>query len=151
MPNGMRWVGLDVHAHASTVAVFDDVTGGWSRAGSTAARWRCSMCCVSCHGHCGRSMRRARPATASSAAPAPRALGWAVEADWWLVGRRWRPPGMAQWLRRMSRARPTRQPDAQAPVQDAAAGELDRLGPSSIDRLGACPQDGACAGPQLAT
>jgi hypothetical protein len=27
MPNGMRWVGLDVHAHASTVAVFDDVTG----------------------------------------------------------------------------------------------------------------------------
>ena len=27
MPNGMRWVGLDVHAHASAVAVFDDVTG----------------------------------------------------------------------------------------------------------------------------
>jgi hypothetical protein len=27
MPNGMRWVGLDVHAHASTVAVFDDATG----------------------------------------------------------------------------------------------------------------------------
>jgi transposase len=27
MPNGMRWVGLDVHAHASTVAVFDDGTG----------------------------------------------------------------------------------------------------------------------------
>jgi hypothetical protein len=27
MPNGMRWVGLDVHAHASTVAIFDDVTG----------------------------------------------------------------------------------------------------------------------------
>jgi transposase len=27
MPNGMRWVGLDVHAHASSVAVFDDVTG----------------------------------------------------------------------------------------------------------------------------
>src|SRR3954453_11314515 len=27
MPNGMRWVGLDVHAHTSTVAVFDDVTG----------------------------------------------------------------------------------------------------------------------------
>src|SRR4030095_12729348 len=27
MPNGMRWVGLDVHAHASTLAVFDDVTG----------------------------------------------------------------------------------------------------------------------------
>jgi len=27
MPNGMRWVGLDVHAHATTVAVFDDVTG----------------------------------------------------------------------------------------------------------------------------
>src|SRR3954454_9671982 len=23
----MRWVGLDVHAHASAVAVFDDVTG----------------------------------------------------------------------------------------------------------------------------
>jgi hypothetical protein len=23
----MRWVGLDVHARASTVAVFDDVTG----------------------------------------------------------------------------------------------------------------------------
>ena len=27
MPNGMRWVGLDVHAHASAVAVFDDRTG----------------------------------------------------------------------------------------------------------------------------
>src|SRR5919106_1698232 len=27
MPNGMRLVGLDVHAHASTVAVFDDATG----------------------------------------------------------------------------------------------------------------------------
>jgi hypothetical protein len=27
MPNGMRWVGLDVHAHARAVAVFDDVTG----------------------------------------------------------------------------------------------------------------------------
>ena len=27
MPNGMRWVGLDVHAHASAVAVFDDVSG----------------------------------------------------------------------------------------------------------------------------
>jgi transposase len=27
MPQGMRWVGLDVHAHASAVAVFDDVTG----------------------------------------------------------------------------------------------------------------------------
>ena len=27
MPNGMRWVGLDVHAHASAVAIFDDVTG----------------------------------------------------------------------------------------------------------------------------
>ena len=27
MPQGMRWVGLDVHAHASAMAVFDDVTG----------------------------------------------------------------------------------------------------------------------------
>src|SRR5688572_20013599 len=27
MPQGMRWVGLDVHAHASAVTVFDDVTG----------------------------------------------------------------------------------------------------------------------------
>ena len=27
MPNGRRWVGLDVHAHASAVAVFDDATG----------------------------------------------------------------------------------------------------------------------------
>ena len=27
MPNGMRWVGLDVHAHVSSVAVFDDATG----------------------------------------------------------------------------------------------------------------------------
>src|SRR4051812_5649954 len=27
MPNGMRWVGLDVDAHASTLALFDDVTG----------------------------------------------------------------------------------------------------------------------------
>ena len=27
MPNGMRWVGLDVHAHATAVAVFDDATG----------------------------------------------------------------------------------------------------------------------------
>ncbi len=27
MSNGMRWVGLDVHAQASTLAVFDDATG----------------------------------------------------------------------------------------------------------------------------
>ena len=27
MPNGMRWVGLDVHAHASSVAIFDDASG----------------------------------------------------------------------------------------------------------------------------
>jgi transposase len=27
MPNGMRWVGLDVHAHVSAVAVLDDVAG----------------------------------------------------------------------------------------------------------------------------
>ena len=27
MSNGTRWVGLDVHAHASAVAVFDDLTG----------------------------------------------------------------------------------------------------------------------------
>jgi hypothetical protein len=27
VPNGMRWVGLGVHAHASAVAVFDDLTG----------------------------------------------------------------------------------------------------------------------------
>jgi transposase len=27
MPNGMRWVGLDVHARASSVAVFDDGSG----------------------------------------------------------------------------------------------------------------------------
>jgi transposase len=27
MPNDMGWVGLDVDAHASAVAVFDDVTG----------------------------------------------------------------------------------------------------------------------------
>jgi transposase len=27
MPDGIRWVGLDVHAHESTVAVFDQGTG----------------------------------------------------------------------------------------------------------------------------
>ena len=27
MLNGMCWVGLDVHAHATAVAVFDDATG----------------------------------------------------------------------------------------------------------------------------
>jgi transposase len=27
MPEDMRWVGLEVHAHASAMAVFDDVTG----------------------------------------------------------------------------------------------------------------------------
>jgi hypothetical protein len=27
MPNGMRWVGLDAHAHATTLVAFDDVTG----------------------------------------------------------------------------------------------------------------------------
>jgi transposase len=27
MPNGMRWVGLDVHTHATMLAVFDDSTG----------------------------------------------------------------------------------------------------------------------------
>ena len=26
-PSGMRWVGLDLHAHASAMAVFDDVRG----------------------------------------------------------------------------------------------------------------------------
>ena len=27
MPDGIRWVGLDVHAHESTVAIFDQGTG----------------------------------------------------------------------------------------------------------------------------
>lgn len=27
MPDGIRWVGLDVHAHESTVAIFDQATG----------------------------------------------------------------------------------------------------------------------------
>ena len=27
MPDGIRWVGLDVHAHESTIAVFDQGTG----------------------------------------------------------------------------------------------------------------------------
>ena len=27
MPDGIRWVGLDVHARESTVAVFDQATG----------------------------------------------------------------------------------------------------------------------------
>jgi hypothetical protein len=27
MPNGIRWVGLDVHARESTIAVFDQATG----------------------------------------------------------------------------------------------------------------------------
>ena len=27
MPDGIRWVGLDVHAHESTIAVFDQSTG----------------------------------------------------------------------------------------------------------------------------
>jgi hypothetical protein len=27
MPNGIGWVGLDVHAHATRLAVFEDVTG----------------------------------------------------------------------------------------------------------------------------
>ena len=27
MPDGIRWVGLDVHARESTIAVFDQATG----------------------------------------------------------------------------------------------------------------------------
>ena len=27
MPDGIRWVGLDVHARESTVAIFDQATG----------------------------------------------------------------------------------------------------------------------------
>ena len=27
MPDGIRWVGLDVHAHESTLAIFDQATG----------------------------------------------------------------------------------------------------------------------------
>src|SRR5246127_1696140 len=27
MPDGIRWVGLDVHAHESTIAIFDQATG----------------------------------------------------------------------------------------------------------------------------
>ncbi len=27
MPDGIRWVGLDVHAHESTIAIFDHATG----------------------------------------------------------------------------------------------------------------------------
>jgi hypothetical protein len=27
MPDGIRWVGLDVHAHESTFAIFDQGTG----------------------------------------------------------------------------------------------------------------------------
>jgi hypothetical protein len=38
MPNGMRWVGLDVHARASAVAVFDDVSGEVNHAGRP-SRW----------------------------------------------------------------------------------------------------------------
>src|SRR5450631_2066798 len=33
MPDVIRWVGLDVHAHESTVAVFDQPTGGVSTKG----------------------------------------------------------------------------------------------------------------------
>jgi transposase len=27
VPDGIRWVGLDVHAHESTIAIFDQATG----------------------------------------------------------------------------------------------------------------------------
>jgi hypothetical protein len=27
MPDGIRWVGLDVHAHESTIAIVDQATG----------------------------------------------------------------------------------------------------------------------------
>jgi hypothetical protein len=27
MPDGIRWVGLDVHAHESTITIFDQATG----------------------------------------------------------------------------------------------------------------------------
>jgi hypothetical protein len=27
MPDGIRWVGLDVHAHESTIAILDQATG----------------------------------------------------------------------------------------------------------------------------
>ena len=57
MPNGMRWVGLDVHAHASAVAVFDDVTGGVITRRVNGRPWEVLDVCASCRGRCGRSMR----------------------------------------------------------------------------------------------
>ena len=35
MADGIRWVGLDVHAHESTMAIFDQATGELS----TAREW----------------------------------------------------------------------------------------------------------------
>jgi hypothetical protein len=59
MPDGIRWVGLDVHARESTFAVFDQATGESGRPGA-AARIR------------GKAQARAGPRepspTASSAA-----------------------------------------------------------------------------------
>jgi hypothetical protein len=63
MPNGMRWVGLDVQRmrvpwRSSTMSL-----ARWSRAALSADRSKCLTCCASCRDHCGRSMRRVRPAT----------------------------------------------------------------------------------------
>jgi hypothetical protein len=33
MPDGIRWVGLDVHAHESTIAILDQATGAVDGAG----------------------------------------------------------------------------------------------------------------------
>jgi transposase len=68
--------GLDVHARATAVAGFDDVTGDGSRAGSTGARWKRSRCCASCPGRSARCMRRARRATGWSGARGRRASRW---------------------------------------------------------------------------
>ena len=48
----------------------------WSPAALSADRSKCSTCCASCRDHCGRSMRRARPAMAWCGGRARRASRW---------------------------------------------------------------------------
>jgi hypothetical protein len=65
MPDGIRWVGLDVHARESTIAVFDQATGEVATKRWSVGHTSFCRCCALWSARRGWSMRRARPVTGS--------------------------------------------------------------------------------------
>ena len=68
MPDGIRWVGLDVHARESTLAIFDQGTGELTtQAGGRPSARAVAVAAWGGAGRRGWCMRRARPVTGSRA------------------------------------------------------------------------------------